>query len=629
MCGIACILNLDGSDARVNRATIERMRDRLEHRGPDDSGLWEGPSGSIGHRRLKVLDLSDAGHQPMVSPDGRYIFAYNGELYNDHDLRKQLSAHGVKFRSQCDTETFMHALIAWGSQAIEQVRGMFAFVFLDTHTRKVIVGRDPMGIKPIYHTVIQNDSGRQILFGSEIPALLTHPDVSRKPDPVMVSAYLSSVRTTLGERTMFEGISTLIPGQWLEIPLEAPNESSSINWWGRDGQHIERTPTQGVRQTVEESVYRHLRTDVPMCTLLSGGLDSAITTKLALESLGELNTYCAGAKAEGFSDDFKFAHRLASQLGTHHTEVVLTEQGFVERWGWMVGQNGVPLSTPNEVAIFEVANALRKQGHVVTLSGEGADELFGGYAPIMQQAINHVKQLGNKDDTDGGLFHLRSNAWVSEELKPGVLNAPWFEAADGDSHLQSFYQKSFESIRASSESESKLEVHLRFQRMMNLPNLLQRLDTSTMLASVEGRTPYADIEVAISAQSLKMDRKFILGNDGDEPQTKIALREAFKNDLPPEIVSRPKASFPLPFQQWMGSMSDRLFESQVARSFFTEQSLGLVCARPANYWHMAWPMLNLMLWGEQWFGEERASVPAMSEDAQAWPGKYSSSTISR
>lgn len=623
MCGIACVLNLDSNDTRVNRVVIERMRDRLSHRGPDDSGLWEGRAGSIGHRRLKVVDLSDAGHQPMVSHEGRYVFAYNGELYNDHDLRMQLGTLGVKFKSNCDTETFMQSLIAWGADAIDQVRGMYAFVFLDTLTNRVIAGRDPMGVKPLYHTVVdRGDAGRQILFASEIPALLAHPDVDRKPDPVTVSAYLSSVRTTLGERTMFAGVSTLVPGQWLEIPLDSPASSSSLNWWGTDGNMIDRSPTQSVRQTIEESVHRHLRTDVPMCALLSGGLDSAITTKIAIDSMGELNTYCAGAKVDGYSDDFAYAAMLASHLGTKHTEVVLTENGFVDRWGWMVGQLGVPLSTPNEVAIFEVASALGNQGHVVTLSGEGADELFGGYAPIMQQAAAHLKGLGDKDDVDGGLFHLRSNAWISEELKPGVLNAAWIAGADGDAHLRSFYRDSFSEISRSLPSESKLEAHLRFQRRMNLPNLLQRLDTSTMLASVEGRTPYADIEVAICAQSLGMDQKYIDGSEGNEAQTKIALRNAFKHDLPQEIVSRPKASFPLPFQHWMGSMTDRMFESQVARTFFTEQALGLVCAKPANYWHMAWPMMNLMLWGEQWFGDAGAG------DTETWRGKYSSSTIS-
>jgi asparagine synthase (glutamine-hydrolysing) len=614
MCGFACILNLDASQGPISRALIERMRDRLTHRGPDDAGLWEGPLGSIGHRRLSVIDPTPAGHQPMLSPDQRYILAYNGELYNDHDLRSELASLGCVFRTNCDTETLLHALITWGDTAINKLRGMFGFVFVDTQTDTAILARDPMGIKPLYHTTINTNAGRQLIVASEIPAILEHPGVDRKPDPITISAYLSSIRTTLGERTMFEGISTLTPGQWITIPLDTPDRTTSTNWWTNDS----RAPTQGVRQTIEDSIHRHLRTDVPMCALLSGGLDSAITTLLAKRSLGELNTYCAGAKVDGFSDDFSFAKSLANELGTNHTEVELTETGFVNRWMWMVNRLGIPLSTPNEVAIYEVAAALRAQGHVVAISGEGADELFAGYAPIMQQAASHVAGLDGGEDSTGGLFNLASNAWISNELKPVVLNEPWHLAADGDAELKAHYQQVFDEVRSSAPDDSPLQAHLRFQRRMNLPNLLQRLDTSTMLAGVEGRTPYADIEVAICAEALAMDQKYI---PGEPEQTKIALRHAFKDDLPPEIVSRPKASFPLPFQHWMGTMTDRLFDSPIAREFFTEQAIGLVCARPTDYWHMAWPMMNLMLWGESHFGNTQTC-----EDETACSGKYSSST---
>lgn len=617
MCGIAAILNLNNQHTPVSRTIIERMRDRLTHRGPDDAGLYEGPLGSIAHRRLSVIDPTPAGHQPMLSPDRRYILAYNGELYNDHDLRSQLATLGVRFTSSCDTETLLHALITWREDAIDKLRGMFAFVFLDTQTQTMIMARDPMGIKPLYHTVIDTHNGQQLLVASEITALLEHPQVIKRPDPITMSAYLSSIRTTLADRTLYEGISTLTPGQWITVPLDNPSQTRSINWW--DSPHT--VPTQGVKQTIEDSVHRHLRTDVPMCALLSGGLDSAITTLIAKKSLGQLNTFCAGAKVEGFGDDFKYASMLAQQLGTNHTEVEITQDGFIERWQWMISKLAIPLSTPNEVAIYEVSAALSNAGHVVAISGEGADELFGGYAPIMKQASAHVRGLntpnGTQEDTQGGLFHLRSNAWISEELKPAVLKDSWFYAANADQDLRDYYQQSFDELREQCPKDSPLQAHLRFQRRMNLPNLLARLDTSTMLASVEGRTPYADIEVAICAEVLSMNQKYI---DGDEPQTKIALRSAYANQLPSEIVNRPKASFPLPFQHWMeGALCDRLSGSPFAREVFTDEAIGLVCAQPTKYWHMAWPMMNLMLWGDTVFAGRTTNEIACST-------KYSSST---
>lgn len=595
MCGIAAIFNLADSSTQIDTNLVSKMRDRFTHRGPDDAGLWSNPRASIGHRRLCVIDPTQAGSQPMASPDGRYVLAYNGELYNDHDLRAELGSLGVQFRSRCDTETLLHALITWGHEAIHRLRGMFAFTFLDTHTNTLTLARDPLGIKPLYYAALNQQHSSQLIVASEIPAILVHPDVPREPDPVTLSAYLSSIRTTLGPRTMFASIQTLEPGEWLSIELAHPANATSTNWW-----ECNRTqPTQGIRQTIEDSVHRHLRTDVPMCSLLSGGLDSAITTTLAMRAKGELHTFCAGARVEGFSDDFAFARSVAHSLGTTHHEIEVTQERFVEQLPAMVAALGVPMSTPNEVAIHEVASALRAQGHIVAISGEGADELFGGYAPIMQQCAAHVAALSDPEhDPDGGLMHLRSNAWISEELKPSVLSPDLFSSADHDEHLRQHYQQVFQAVHKAAPGDSPLQAHLRFQRRMNLPNLLRRLDTATMLAGVEGRTPYADIEVAIAAEALPMHRKYI--HDEQNPQTKIALREAFAPDLAQEITNRPKASFPLPFQQWLNPFADLLFESPFARSCFTEQAIGLVSANPTKFWHMAWPMINLTLWGHAW-----------------------------
>ncbi len=597
MCGIAALLNLDRQNTPVPRPLIERMRDRLAHRGPDDSGLWEGPRGAIAHRRLSVIDPTPAGHQPLVSPDGRFILAYNGELYNDHDLRSELASLGVRFQTSCDTETLLHALITWGDAAFDKIRGMYALLFLDTRTNTATLARDPLGVKPLYHALISTATDRQLAVASEIPALLEHPGIGRDPDPVTLSAYLSTIRTTLGERTMFAQIRTLIPGDRLTIDLDHPQRATAINWWS----NTDRAPTQGVRQTIEDSVHRHLRTDVPMAALLSGGLDSAITTLIAQRSLGRLNTFCAGARVPGFADDFTFAARLAKVLGANHTEVEITQDHFNARWPEMIDELGNPLSTPNEVAIHAVASALRADGHIVALSGEGADELFGGYAPIMTQAAAHVAPLTDPADPDGGLFHLRASAWVSDELKPGVLNPDWLAAADHDEHLRDFHRQTFNELRLGAPPDSPLQTHLRFQRRVNLPNLLQRLDTATMLAGVEGRTPYADIEVALCAEALPMDRKFADAPGADQrPRTKIALREAFAADLPQDIINRPKASFPLPFQHWMAPHAARLRRSPFARELFAEPILAAVSAEPTRYWHLAWPMFNLALWGDAW-----------------------------
>ncbi len=600
MCGIAALLNLN-QPARAadhgDHTIINRMRDRLTHRGPDDAGTWSGQWGSIAHRRLIVIDPTPAGHQPMRSPDGRYILAYNGELYNDHDLRSELASSGVQFRTCCDTETLLHALITWGDAALDRIRGMYALLFLDTQTGRALLARDPMGIKPLYHATITHDGRNQLAVASEMTALLEHPSIDRDPDPITLSAYLSSLRATLGSRTMFQSIRTLEPGDRITVDLANPEQTKHANWWDTNR---DRTPTQGLAQTIEDSVHRHLRSDVPMCALLSGGLDSAITTTIARSALPELNTYCAGARSEGFDDDFTFAAQLARQLGTNHHEVDVTQSIFTQRLPELINRMGNPMSTPNTIAIHEVALALRARGHIVTISGEGADELFGGYAPIMQQCARRVASLADPNhDPQGGLFHLQANAWVSHELKPAILAPNIYAHTEDDRHLREYYTHVFDHLHT--PATPALQTHLRFQRRMNLPNLLERLDVATMLAGVEGRTPFADTEVAICAEALPMDRKFIDAPDElHEPRTKIALREAFAHQLPAEIVNRPKASFPLPFQHWMSPFTQLLTDSPIARALFTDEAISLVASQPTSYWHLAWPMTNLTLWGHAW-----------------------------
>lgn len=601
MCGVLGIFGL-GAPVEIDDRTLIRMRDTMEHRGPDSAGLWRCPWAALGHRRLAVIAPGPEGHQPMVTPDGRYALVYNGELYNDAELRRDLARQGVRLRTACDTETVLWALAVWGHDAVRRLRGMFAFGFLDTVRRRVILARDPLGIKPLYAARVSSREGTQVVFASEPRAVLAHPDVSAEPDPVTLSAYLTTVRPTLGARTMFRGVETLLPGEIRVYDASVDSAPEVFDAW-EPGHGELSTPAQ-TAEVVTDAVRSHLRTDVPMCALLSGGLDSAVVVSIAGNSVRErLRTYCAGARNPGFGDDFAFAAMVAKQLGTAHTEVPVEEALFTVRWSELIERTGVPVSTPNEIAIYEVARALRADGHVVTLSGEGADELFGGYAPPMMQAAAHVESLQGRPDTQGGLFHLLSNAWVTPQTKGAVLRPSWLESAEHDGVLAEVYQRTFDEMAAGAPPDSPLQAHLRFHRRMNLPNLLRRLDTTTMLASVEGRTPFADIRVARFAESLPMRDKFPAG---DPAETKRCLREAFRGVLPDPVVTRPKASFPLPFQGWMGGMAERLRHSTFARAVFTDESIDAVASDPAGLWTVAWPMMNVCVWGDRWWGASGA-----------------------
>jgi len=609
MCGILAIATRAGLPLDVTDAQAIAMRDRLAHRGPDDATVKRYHSAILAHRRLSVIDPTPAGRQPMTTPDGRFALVYNGELYNDADLRTELGREGARFRSACDTETVLAALAAWGSAAIDRMRGMYALALLDTHEQTLTLARDPMGVKPLYLWSGRVGSQAQVIVASEIPAILAHPQVSAKPDLQGVSAYLTSIRTVTRERTLFEGVRAVRPGERITIDLRSDTLSeSSHDLWD----HLSSfTPGPGadIREELAESVRLHLRADVPACCLLSGGLDSSAIVALASEHAPAMRTYCAGAPSEpGVTDDLAAARLVAQHLGVTHTEAPISRELFQERWPDMISRQGVPLSTPNEVAINEVARTLRAQGHVVALSGEGADELLGGYEVPMLQAWEHACGAPHMP-TDPAMFHILANAWIPPNAKTGVLNNPALRAIESDHVLTEAYRQEFASTERlrprgmprESERESRLQDHLRFHRRMNLTNLLRRLDSATMLESVESRTPFADAHLAGFCERLPMSSKYTPPEGAAPARTKHALREAFATDLPESIVSRPKASFPIPFQGWMSEHAPAVERSSLARELFTDAARAVVTNQPEQAWHMAWPMINIALWGERWW----------------------------
>ena len=596
MCGLVGVIASGSQPLRTPEPVIVRMRDALTHRGPDDAGLWTDEHAAFGHRRLAVIDPTPAGHQPMLTPDGRFVLLYNGELYNDAELRAELVREGVEFRSSCDTETVLHTVSRHGTSAPPKLRGMYAIACYHIERRRLLLARDPLGIKPLFWTRFRENRRDVIAFASEAHALFAHPSISPEPDPVAISAYLTTIRTTLGRRTLFRGINTLEPGQCLEFDLSGDTAiEHRSDWWDRAHEPADARTAD----VITDSITRHLRTDVPMCSLLSGGLDSAIVASIARERTGSLNTYCSGCRdAEPIdgvpqSEDFRFAQLVSDAIGTAHHEAPVSRAMFAERWGSMVNRLGMPLSTPNEVAINEVARSMRSDGNVVTLSGEGADELFGGYEAPIRGAQAYI----DTGDEDPGVFQLISNAWTPIQQKPAVLSAELWSACEGDAHLIGTYREQFERVRT--RAVDPLAAHLAFHRRVNLEGLLRRLDTATMLESVEGRTPFADAAVAMHAEGMPSGERCRVGADSIE--TKRPLREGFRDRLPTDVVSRPKASFPLPFQVWVGDVAPILLEPGVHHAWFNGDAVRQVASDPKAAWQYAWPMINLALWGRRWW----------------------------
>jgi len=514
----------------------------------------------------------------------------------------------VQFTGGSDAETVLRALAAWGSAGVRRLRGMFALALVDVTAGTLLLARDPLGLKPLYVHRRERGDGAELVFASEVTAILAHPAVSAAPDLRGVSAYLTTIRTAIGERTMFRGVRAVRPGEVIEVDLrtaELREKRVQVDWFGGG-----TGDASEVRGAVVDSVTRHLRADVPVCCFLSGGLDSAIvawcaqSTDVASEHARSvarcLDTYCAGARTEGAEgDDFAYARLMSGRLGSRHTEAPVTRELFAREWPEMVRRLGVPLSTPNEVAIRELARRVREDGQVVALSGEGADELFGGYDVALTDAARFEGLLpsdGARAAGTPGAFQLLANAWVPPASKAGLLRDDVWRALEDDADLLELYESEFAVAAAGAPGDSPLQAHLRFQRRVNLTGLVQRLDTATMLEGVEGRTPLADIEVCRLAESLPVSRKFTLS----PARTKIALRDAFAPDLPGEILTRPKASFPLPFQEWIGDSAGALLRSGLVRELVSPGALELIAADAGRHWRVAWPLINLAMWGERW-----------------------------
>jgi asparagine synthase (glutamine-hydrolysing) len=592
----------------VSVSQVERMRDRLAHRGPDGSGTWDGGNVILAHRRLAVLDPTPAGAQPMTSADGRWIVSYNGELYDDSAIRRRLQAEGHVpggFRTKCDTETVVEALAAWGSAAFDQFRGMYAIAAYDTHEHRLVLARDPLGIKPLFWWC----DGTELVAASEPTAILEHPAIEARPDLGAVSGYLGSLRTTLGERTMFDGIFTLLPGSRLEIGLDRPALAPMVSQMP-PGPPVDpslggKVVAEQLLGVLEDSVTRHLRSDVPLCALLSGGIDSAALVELARGRAKSLRTYVAGAPSD--DGDIEHARELADLWGLRHDEAIITQPRFLDGWANLIDRTGLPLTTPNEVAIHAVSARLASDGCVVTLSGEGADELLAGYGDVMKAArLFEAKRDPNESRAN---FHLDSSAWIPSTRKVGLFRRDVWQALDADVEVGECAHQMLEACTAEAGPEADpLDAHLRYLRRVNLTALLERLDRTTQQASVEGRTPFADIEVAHFCESLPIGTKYgrphgLSGGIGvmTQPTTKLILREAMRKRLPETVLHRPKASFPLPFQEWLVGQGDALRQSEFASALFRERAIERASADPVGNWGSFWPMANLARWGDRWF----------------------------
>lgn len=555
MCGIAGVL---GAQTTKKEALIKKMTEVIHHRGPDQDGFFSDDMVGLGMRRLSIIDIS-AGKQPIENADGSLLIFFNGEIYNYKELRAELLAEGRIFKTHSDTEVILQMYEAHGAKSVSRLRGMFAFAIYNKETGKIFIARDFFGIKPLYYW----KQGTEIkAFGSEIKSILEHPEYKKDVNHGAVFNYLRFQYNPI-EETFFKHIFTLKPGHTLTIDTKKGTHQIE-QYWDFDfapdeTRDLEQTKKEIV-DTLRDSVAHHMISDVPVGSFLSGGVDSSIIAVLMNEVIEKEKP---GTKNKTFTVGFdvltegKEAATTSDFLGTDHTEITIDPKTYFDVLPKLAWHFDEPVADPSAIGLYFVAQEARKKVTVV-LSGEGADELFGGYniylQPIDQKSLAWVPAwfltlLTKMPFEFWGKNHARRALQKLEDWYIGnasiftknQIDRLWKGAQPPKHSLAPLYEKAQGNGNASdSQKMQYIDIHTWL-----VGDILAKADKMTMANSLELRVPFLDIEVAKLARTLPDSFKWKGG------VTKYALREAFKGIIPEETRHRRKLGFPTPIRVWL------------------------------------------------------------------------------
>lgn len=599
MCGIAGFIEQSGLDADPKR--IVHMTNQLGHRGPDDAGLFaKGPIG-LGHRRLSIVDVSSAGHQPMSTSDELSWISYNGELYNHREIRRSF-LEGSHFRGCSDTEVLLYALARNGAACLPHLDGIFAFCFVDLRSRVLLLARDHVGIKPLYFA----EEGGRFYFASEIKAILAG-GLSAEFNPL---AALDLVFTgwTADENTLLRRLRRLPPGCLLRYNLDS--HSWTIGRWWRPQPSWDRAAELGKQEEVwlssltrqvERAVESQLMSDVPVGSFCSGGLDSSLVSAIAVKKRPDIHLFNVSCPDAPKVDEGPWARKVADHLGASLETLILTREEFRRALVHVVFMTEYPLSFVNTVPMYLVSKLARESGVKVLLSGEGADELFGGYIGHHRRlALLRVAQSKGKR-AGKGLTRLLD--WVTQGATKIGLE-PSIEPSLG---IHSALTGGLRGLTLLDESE---QVYERFSDPLDraiasallrelssyLVPILHRTDRASMAASVEARVPFLSTDLL--ALALATPPEFKIGVSGLRPVGKALLKRVALAYLPREIVYRPKMGFSVPPDFYLDPWPHAWLRDGFVTSTFGLDPKELASwIRGQNEQSACW-MLTLEVWGQ-------------------------------
>ena len=606
MCGIVGFVG-----ARDNAAEIlQAMMDRIVHRGPDGEGRFVGDGVALGHRRLSIIDL-EGGSQPMYNEDGSLVVVYNGEIYNFQELRAELLAAGHTFATRSDTEVLLHGYEQWGRDLLGRLRGMFTFALWDRRAKTLFCARDHFGIKPLYY--YRNEAG-ELLFGSEIKSFLDHPGFTKELNEDQLSLYLS-YQFSPGEDTFFRGVKKLLPAHWMEwkdgaltvqrywTPRFTPDEGPSLEEWERD-----------ISAAMQESVAAHKIADVEVGSFLSSGVDSSYMAALAHVD----KTFTFGFANKQY-DETDFAREFSAHIGVKNHAYRITPEEYWANLGRIQYHMDEPLADAASVALYFVNREAAKQVKVC-LSGEGADEFFGGY--------NIYKEPFTVSWYDRLPLWLRRALGAAAGVLPPVPGVnflvrrgrPLEERYIGNTNLMGERRKKqllknytgrtlpTDLSRPYFAQTQGQDPVTRMQtcdlNLWMVGDILLKADKMSMANSLELRVPFLDRRVFELACRIPTKCKV------NAQQTKIAMRGAAEMTIPPKTADKKKLGFPVPVRAWLreekyAAILREAFGSEAARKFFNTAALDKMLAEHVSgkrdNWRQLWCVFIFLVWYDEYF----------------------------
>ncbi|MGW0915343.1 N-acetylglutaminylglutamine amidotransferase [Streptomyces sp. NPDC002784] len=569
MCGLSGEIRFDGE--RPDLAAVGRMTDGLADRGPDGQGTWTRGAVALGHRRLKIIDLSDRGGQPMTDARGEVTGVFNGCVYNYPELREELRRLGHRFESTSDTEVVLNAYLQWGTSCVEHFRGMFAFAIVEHRTGRVILARDRLGIKPLYLA----QTPQRLRFASTLPALLAAGDVDTSLDPVALHQYLSWHATVAAPRTVLKGVRKLPPATVRVVEPDGTHKDHCY-WqpsYTRRAEYAGMSADEwrdAVLDALRTAVRRRMVSDVPVGVLLSGGLDSSlIVALLADEGQRDLKTFSVGFETEGGEkgDEFQYSDLVAREFGTDHRRMMVPSERVSTALDGAVAAMSEPMISHDVVAFHLLSEQVSKEVKVVQ-SGQGADEVFAGY-----HWYPRLAEVAREDEPEryADTYFDRSHADLARILRPELLP---------DTDVSGDFVRDHMAVPG---AQTALDAALRLDtHVMLVDDPVKRVDNMTMAWGLEARVPFLDHELVELAAACPPELK--LADDG-----KGVLKAAGRKLLPREVVDRPKGYFPVPAIRHMaGPVLQRVREALEApeakqRGLFQESYVAELLQAPDEH----------------------------------------------